>query len=950
MSFDQLPVFQEPVTPVPKTKSKPKTEKERGCAVCPLNKVPGINKIFGTVEGKPIALFAQSPGPEENERQKELVGRSGQWLWSELKRVGIKRSDCDVQNLGTRCFPADVEEGSYRNTFTMRNPTTEEIRCCSIHTDNMLPELKAKQILVFGQVAAKALLKTRSLPQNKIFWSAELNAKVYLLDHPSYFIRGTAPKDRLDAFRETLDLVAKERDGVNEDLSDSYAYIKRQDYRLVTNKQEAIAAGKIIRLHALKKRRVACDIENYEDTIVAIGFSPKPGLSFVFVCSHEEQSEQDGSEVFDAAKAILEAEYIQLAFHYGCSDVEKLKASVAVAGYTHDTLLSEWMRLSDKKSYGLDAIAEARFPRFTGYKFIVTTDMLRGVSIKPAPSNSQPEALYKYIEKFSLFDIRKLSLETLRLYNGADCDLTKRIEVSNKKYVPQALMNLYIDLNFVLYRMERNGPLFDYEQNEKLEIIFPAREKALRQRLFELSGRDKPFNPGSIPEVKKIIFEELGLTFPFDGEPNTGKNTLQTMFKQHEFPKALLQWRAAAKVVSTYLTSYRTCADLNGGRLATKWKATGTRTGRLASGGDKDKKSNKHTNLQNIHGDCQVQNQLVSDKNWKRAYKAIGRILKNGGGDKDVEKWIRENLPFLKTYLILDYGQVEIRVFAQMSGDKQLKADCESSDIHTKVGTVMTGWDADKISKDKKTRTSTKNVHFGIIFGSAAKGVHDFVVARTPEGQEPLTLAEVEQAMKRYFATYKGVKPFFEKQISFAFEHHYVETMFGMRQPIVVDEGTNEESDEQEESSGGNEKKSYWKNVSINGPVQGTAHQLLCCGLVAFQRTPEKYKVLGDVPVLDVHDACYFTVNVLDINEANKKAKYLMEKQALETVKYDFPDIKWDVPIITESEAGLRMGCRVEINDDVTPGKYLIAWYHECRKQIIALNKELSEIQTSATE
>src|SRR5678809_249163 len=225
----------------PRKPRKPK-EDNRGCEYCPLNKVKGIKKIMGKVEGKDAAIFAQSPGPNENDQGQELLGKAGQWFWKQLKRVGLYREDFDIQNV-VRCFPADNEDGE----LVMRDPSAKEIKCCSLHTEHAVEKLKAKQILVLGKVAARALLRTRSLPTSKIFWSDVLNAKVYLVDHPSYFARGYAPESRLKAFRETLDMFVADRKKKSTTLSDQFAYLRSRDYCLVTNKHEALKASRTIR-------------------------------------------------------------------------------------------------------------------------------------------------------------------------------------------------------------------------------------------------------------------------------------------------------------------------------------------------------------------------------------------------------------------------------------------------------------------------------------------------------------------------------------------------------------------------------------------------------------------------------------------------------------------------------------------------------------------------------
>ena len=119
---------------------------------------------------------------------------------------------------------------------------------------------------------------------------------------------------------------------------------------------------------------------------------------------------------------------------------------------------------------------------------------------------------------------------------------------------------------------------------------------------------------------------------------------------------------------------------------------------------------------------------------------------------------------------------------------------------------------------------------------------------------------------------------------------------------------------------------------------------MLECGLVNHRRQPEKYAILG-TPCMDVHDALYYMVNVLDLHESYRKAKYLMEKESLATIKKDFPDIKWTVPIIVECEAGLRLGAKVELKDDkFTIGRFLLDWYELTKTQILDLKRQLKDV------
>jgi hypothetical protein len=373
---------------------------------------------------------------------------------------------------------------------------------------------------------------------------------------------------------------------------------------------------------------------------------------------------------------------------------------------------------------------------------------------------------------------------------------------------------------------------------------------------------------------------------------------------------------------------------------------TGTATGRLSSsGGDEG-----GMNLQNLHNDPRLQNMYVSDKRWRQVFNAIKGIIKTQPKliwEQLIEQWVRDNMPDLKTFLVLDYGQIEVRVMAQLSGDKNLLADCESADIHTTVGVAMTGWDADKIKHDKKTRTLTKNIHFGIIFLIAKHNLYDFIKAMDPtfDGTEEF----VSDAYDRYFERYTGVKAFMDSQQEFAEQNGFVETVFGLHRVLNVGEqhgGFEDGSDEVDSiiDAEGSGRGVSWRSQSVNTPVQGSAHELLECGLVNIRRKPDEYQVLG-TPSMDVHDALYFMVNVLEIQEAYRKARYLMEEESLATVKSDFPYIDWKVPITTECEAGLRLGGKVVLEEGkFTIGSFLLDWYKITKKQIVELHEQLKVV------
>jgi hypothetical protein len=240
------------------------------------------------------------------------------------------------------------------------------------------------------------------------------------------------------------------------------------------------------------------------------------------------------------------------------------------------------------------------------------------------------------------------------------------------------------------------------------------------------------------------------------------------------------------------------------------------------------------------------------------------------------------------------------------------------------------------------------NCHFGILFGIAKHNLYEFIKAMDPTSD--VSEEFVSNAFDNYFKRYPGMAAFIEKQRAFAETHGYVETLFGLHRALNITEqrGAFDDQGDGEYIEDAAAGHASWKNQAINTPVQGSAHQLMECGLVNFRRKHDKYKILG-LPTMEVHDALYFMVNALELHECFRKAKYLMEQESLNTLKEDFPDIHWRVPIVVEAEAGLRLGGKIELPDDkFTIGGFMLQWYRKTKKQIIELRKQLAEVPDAA--
>ena len=777
---DQFVLFDD----APALRAPDKPKKGLGCDFCPSKAYwkKGIKPIMGKVRGKKLFIFAQNPGPDENKEGKELIGKSGKWLWDEFEKVGIKREDCDIQN-AVRCYTVTEDESS--ESLVMRTPDKQEIKCCSLYTKEALEKSRAKVYIVFGVIAGKQVCGTEFRKDKKIFWSEKLNAKVYCLDHPSYFVRGGS-KQRLKEFRSGLASAANEVKGEAEDPR--YAFLTEQDYKWINTIKEAKAEERLIRRAGRNGIRVVFDgeedfLDEYSKRMpLVMGTCFKPGRVRVFALYHPDGRAKD-SKVRDVIRDIvgrlLHDKHIEKAMHHGVHEEETTRTmfGTTLRNFYYDTEFASFFDNSSRFSFGLKGIADTDYPQFSGYAscimpYAAPKELPIGASekfiksaeaIKKAPVQKQ----YDFFRKLGMLRYGQIPRKRMLWYNGADCDVTKRIEVATKKNVPLALLKIYTDCAWVLSKMEANGPWFDYTHYEKLQKLYPPKLAYALKRLKQIAGKD--FNPASHIQVFDVIYNKLKLKYPFPlgrGEKiNTQKNTIEFLARTNKFCKHLSVFRKLSKIVSTYLNSFCECAKANNDRLRTKWWLTGTRTGRLSSGGNKEESVDKIVNLQNVHGDPYLQDQCVPDKNWRRLYKyalkamtkvlgldLINRIKENANNQDKIIKYQDQALTKLqssaweklvakilrkfgdtKIFLGFDFGQIEVRVMAQLCGDKQLIKDCESGDIHSAVGHAMTGWPVEKIKKDKKTRTLTKNVHFGIMFGLNAEGVYKFLLAKDPD-------------------------------------------------------------------------------------------------------------------------------------------------------------------------------------------------------------------------
>ena len=193
---------------------------------------------------------------------------------------------------------------------------------------------------------------------------------------------------------------------------------------------------------------------------------------------------------------------------------------------------------------------------------------------------------------------------------------------------------------------------------------------------------------------------------------NTSKHSL-AHYSQHPIVVSLLKFRQASKALSSFLCSIPEQINVSTGRLHPQYSQIGAWSGRMSCG---------RPNIQ----------QIPRGQAFRQCFAA----------------------PSGRKLVIADYSQIELRVIAQVSGDRRMiEAYKNGEDLHRLTAALILQKQISMITK--KERQAAKAVNFGLVFGMGASGLQAY--ALETYGVE-MSLSEAEVFKKRFFMGYKGVE------------------------------------------------------------------------------------------------------------------------------------------------------------------------------------------------
>ena len=421
----------------------------------------------------------------------------------------------------------------------------------------------------------------------------------------------------------------------------------------------------------------------------------------------------------------------------------------------------------------------------------------------------------------------KVPVDQVSWYAAEDADFTHQlVDALQPQLQEHQLEKLFHDIEMplvhVLAGMEAAGIEIDSQFLSAMEKDMAKKIIHLEKTIYKEVGHE--FNINSPLQLKKILFDELGLSQEGLSKTKTGVSTaaaeLEKLQGLHPIIDAIMEYRECAKLQNTYVTALPKLINPKTGRVHTSYNQTIAATGRLSS---------SDPNLQNIPIRTALGNEI------RKAFVAHkGNIL-----------------------LSADYSQVELRIVASLADDeKMIEAFKSGEDIHARTAAFMFDVPIDEVTKDM--RSSAKEVNFGVLYGMGAWGL---------ASRRKISREKARDFIERYFNVYQGVFEFLEHTRVTAQEQGYVETLMGRKRYLP------------EIYSGMRQVRASAERMAVNFPVQGTAADILKIAMI------EIYKKLPTVSqksrmILQVHDELVFEVPEADAKQVARFVKQEMESVA----------------------------------------------------------------------
>lgn len=532
--------------------------------------------------------------------------------------------------------------------------------------------------------------------------------------------------------------------------------------------------------------------------LVGLSFAYKEGEAYYVPIDDDREKAQQKVDIF---RPFFEDEKIEKVGQNIKYDILELRNyDIQVKGKLFDTMIAHYL-INPEIPHGMDYMAKM----YLNYTTIHIDEL-----IGPKGKNQK--------------NMRDIDQETVCKYAAEDADITLKLKnILEKELRENKLEQLFNEIEspliYVLADMEWTGVRLDLEALEQLAEEYRKEMNQIEKEIIEMAGIE--FNINSPKQIGEILFDKMKIIDnpkkTKTGQYSTSENELEKLRSKHPIIEKILEQRSLKKLLSTYIEAFPQLINPKTGKIHTSFNQTATATGRLSS---------SNPNLQNIP-------------------------IRNERG-KEIRKVFIPDEGC--TFLSADYSQIELRIMAHLSKDKNMiEAFNKGQDIHAATASKIFKIPLEEVTPDMRRKAKTAN--FGIIYGITPYGLSQRL---------GISRSDAKKLIEEYFTTFSGVKRYMDESIAKAREQGYVETIFGRKRFLPDINSQNAIV------------RGYAERNAINTPIQGSAADII---KVAMNKI---YKRLSDggyksKMILQVHDELDFNVHMNELDEVKNIVVYEME-------------------------------------------------------------------------
>lgn len=395
------------------------------------------------------------------------------------------------------------------------------------------------------------------------------------------------------------------------------------------------------------------------------------------------------------------------------------------------------------------------------------SSLFNGIEFNKIP----PEVGYMY----AAFD----PIMTYDLYKFQELYLTKgtyECDIKGLERVADVFRNIEMPVIEVVFNMEVQGVDIDTELASKLKAEYTGYMTRAEEKFHVELNKLEPFinklrvtSPAKYEKIKDgidisspqqlaiLFYDVLGFVSPDNRKPRgTGEEILKSF--QHPITDAILEYRAMAKLLSTYIDAIPEHISKRTGKLHANFNQYGAKTGRFSS---------SNPNLQNIPS----QKKKLSDGTVIDAGHDIRQMFIAGEGQVIVGG---------------DFSQQEPRCLAHMSGDESMiDAYKHGKDLYATMASKVYKVPYEDClefrpngavnPEGKARRTSMKPILLGIMYGRGIASIAEIL---------NISVKDAQAIVDDFYDAFPKVKQFVQDSQDFARDYGFVTTAWGRKRRL----------------------------------------------------------------------------------------------------------------------------------------------------------------------